>query len=92
MRKIMKASLDKVFPNPVTNGNFFVELNNEFSGNCNIQVVNSAGQVILKQTEKQVKTMKTIKVNLGEKPPAGVYHVILSDETGKKITRHIIVR
>ncbi len=87
-----EESLHKVFPNPVTNNEFFVELNNEFSGNCNIQVVSSTGQVILKQIVNQVENKKTIRVNLGNNLPSGVYHVILSDEKGNKTTRHIIVR
>ncbi|MCX6324203.1 MAG: T9SS type A sorting domain-containing protein [Sphingobacteriales bacterium] len=82
----------KVFPNPVTDKEFFVELNNELSGNCNIQVVNSTGQVVFKQIVSKVENKKTIKVNLDHKLPSGIYHVILTDEKGKKTTQHIVVR
>jgi len=82
----------KVFPNPVTDKEFFVELNNELSGNCNIQVVNSTGQVVFKQIVCKVENKKTIKVNLDHKLPSGIYHVILTDEKGKKTTQHIVVR
>ena len=85
-------SFQKVFPNPVTNKKFFIELNNEFSGNCNIQVVNSVGQVIVNQMATQVKNQKAILVNLEDKVPAGVYHVVISDEKGKKTSQNIIVR
>ena len=81
-----------VFPNPVTNGEFFVELKNEIPGNYNIQVVNSAGQVILTQKLSQAENNKTIKVNLGNTISSGIYHVIISDEKGKQTTQHIIVR
>lgn len=92
MAIVLEESFQKVFPNPVTNKEFFVETNNEFSGTCNIQVMNSTGQVIFKQVVNQVENKKTIRVNLANKLPAGIYHVILSDEKGKKTTRHIIVR
>jgi hypothetical protein len=87
-----EQTFQKVFPNPVTDKEFFVELNNEFSGNCNLQVVNSTGQVIFKQIVSKVENKKTIKVNLDHKLSSGIYHVILTDEKGKIITQHIVVR
>lgn len=92
MANVSAKPFQDVFPNPVINGEFFVELNNEFSGNCNIQVVSSTGQVIFKQVVNQVENRKTIRVNLGNKLPSGIYYVIISDEKGKKTTQHIIVQ
>ncbi|MEO8771454.1 MAG: T9SS type A sorting domain-containing protein [Ferruginibacter sp.] len=92
MAHVSEKPFQDVFPNPVTNGEFFVELNNKISGTYNIQVVNSTGQVILKQRVSQAENNKTIKVNLGNAIASGIYHVIISDEKGNKTTRHIIVR
>lgn len=92
LAKVKEDLLQKVFPNPVTNKELFVELSNEFSGKCLIQVVNTMGQIIFKQMVSQTENKKTIRVDFENKLPSGIYHVILSDEKGKKTTRNIIVR
>jgi hypothetical protein len=81
----------KVYPNPVSNGKVFVELNLEQAMPVTVELYNTMGQ--------RVATSGVMSSNVGnnkyfvdtEALPTGSYHVVISTEGSKLLSRNIIV-
>ncbi|HTN05160.1 T9SS type A sorting domain-containing protein [Agriterribacter sp.] len=83
---VLGKSLIKAYPNPVINGNVNLQFENAAAGMYSLELVNSAGQVVLRRNIQHAGGSLTQQLNLERKLPAGIYQLRI---TGKD-TRTII--
>jgi hypothetical protein len=68
-----------LYPNP-NDGNFQIEFESKTGMDSKISVINSAGMVIKTFTHRTEKgVLKTIRCQLADFIPAGIYTVIIDD-------------
>ncbi len=79
-----------VFPNPVSNGKFFVQIENNTSDDTPlfIDIIDASGRIVFSKT-LQTQGAEQLPVNLPENINAGIYFVLL--RAGQETSRHAIV-
>ena len=83
---VLGKPLIKAYPNPVVNGNVNLQFENSAAGMYRLELVNSAGQVVLRRNIQHAGGSLNQKLDLERKLPAGIYQLRI---TGKD-TRTII--
>ena len=83
---VLGKPLIKAYPNPVVNGNVNLQFENSAAGMYRLELVNSAGQVVLRRNIQHAGGSLNQKLDLERRLPAGVYQLRI---TGKD-TRTII--
>lgn len=74
-----------VFPNPVTDNNFKVQLDAKAEGNYNIIVTDLSGRSIQMQKANLVQGQRLINVNMAIRPAAGSYLIKVVNEKGQVV-------
>jgi hypothetical protein len=86
---IVKITISKteggimVFPNPVTNGNINLQLNNEPAGDYGVRLLNPLGQVILSKVIHHAGGSQSMPVPWNYKQARGVYQLEVSMPGGE---------
>lgn len=77
---ILDKALIKAYPNPVINGNVNLQFENSAAGMYRVELLNSAGQVVLRRNIQHAGGSLSQKLDLERKLPAGIYQLRI---TGK---------
>jgi hypothetical protein len=70
----------KVYPNPVTNGNIYLQFNSVEKGAYYIELTNSIGQVAAKKIIHHTGVNTTHPVNLGVALTSGIYQLSITGD------------
>lgn len=81
----------KLYPNPVVDGNIYLELTDIKKGRYSLELINNIGQVVTQKTIQHFGKNITHTVNLGRLSPKGVYHVRITGD-GLRRTIKLIVK
>ena len=81
----------KVFPNPVTNGHFNIEITNEPAGNYGIQLLNEAGQLVYQTQISNAGGVSTQSASLPNTLTPGYYQLDIITPKGNRVTNKIII-
>jgi hypothetical protein len=77
---ILDKALIKAYPNPVINGNVNLQFENSAAGMYRVELLNSAGQVVLRRNIQHAGGSLSQKLDLERRLPAGIYQLRI---TGK---------
>lgn len=77
----------KIYPNPVSSGITNLSFENMESGTYNLQLINSAGQIVLRKDIRHPGGSLTQKLDLGNRFPAGIYQLKVTGKNTKTIIK-----
>ncbi|MBW7892917.1 MAG: T9SS type A sorting domain-containing protein, partial [Chitinophagaceae bacterium] len=77
----------KVYPNPILSGNTNLHFENIASGTYQLQLINSAGQIVLRNNIQHPGGSLTRKLDLGNRFPAGIYQLKITGKNTKTIIK-----
>jgi hypothetical protein len=77
-----------LYPNPVTNGQFFIALPNSVTGIVTVKIINLIGQTVYQTT---TLAQNNISIKTDKSLPKAVYAVQIENQ-GKTITKKITVK
>lgn len=75
----------KVYPNPVLSGNTNLHFENMESGTYHLQLINSAGRIVLRKDIQHAGGNLTQQFNMGNRFPAGIYQLKVTGKNTKTI-------
>lgn len=81
-----------VYPNPVTDGNLKLQVNNSSTGRYSVQLHNSAGQTVYNGTFNYPGGVFQHSIALPGKLVTGVYRLIVTDPEGRRTHNPIVVQ
>lgn len=82
----------KVFPNPVTSGQFFVTLEGHKDGRYHVILTDMTGRALQSTPVQLVKGKQTVRVNLTSSPVKGMYMVkVINHDKQVVLTESIII-
>ncbi len=85
--------LTSVFPNPVTDNNFKVQLDAKAEGNYNIIITDLSGRSLQMQKSNLLQGQRLINVNLATRPAAGSYLIKVVNAKGQVVlTDKLIIK
>ena len=85
--KDFEAAQLQLYPNPVVNGQFSIDLPNTMSGTVNVKIINLIGQTVY---ETNTEAKNSIRINTQSPLPQAVYLVQLTNN-GERFTKKITV-
>ncbi len=77
----------KAYPNPVINGNIYLQFNNVEKGAYYIELTNSVGQVVARKIIHHTGVNTTHPVNLGVAMTSGIYQLSITGDHFKTIVK-----
>jgi hypothetical protein len=81
-----------IFPNPITDNNIQLQINQPAQGKCKVRLLNAAGQLLLQQTVSHTGINATHIIQPEHKLAAGTYQLQVINPAGKKQVLSIIVQ
>ena len=81
-----------IYPNPVTDNNIQLRINQALQGVYRVRLLNEAGQLLKQQTVSHTGTNATHTIQSERKLPAGTYQLQVISPAGKKQVLSIIVQ
>lgn len=80
----------KIYPNPVVD-HFRMELRSEHSGRGYVQITDLLGRVLTTRTAEVVQGENSMEIQLNQRLPAGIYHVVFSLD-GQIGRKRVVIR
>ena len=80
-----------IYPNPITDNKFILQLNNMKAGKYTINIYNMQGQIILVKQLQHNGNNTNIAMQFATKVAAGTYNLALIDEAGMKESIEVVV-
>ena len=84
---ILGKSLIKAYPNPVINGNVNLQFENSAAGMYRVELLNSAGQVVLRRNIQHAGGSLSQKLDLERKLPAGIYQLRITGKESRTVIK-----
>ncbi len=84
---ILGKSLIKAYPNPVINGNVNLQFENSAAGMYRVELVNSAGQVVLRRNIQHAGGSLNQKLDIERRLPAGIYQLRITGKDSRTIIK-----
>jgi hypothetical protein len=84
---ILGKSLIKAYPNPVINGNINLQFENSSAGMYRVELLNSAGQVIMRRNIQHAGGNLSQKLDLERKLPAGIYQLRITGKDSRTVIK-----
>ncbi|HRP33310.1 MAG TPA: T9SS type A sorting domain-containing protein, partial [Agriterribacter sp.] len=84
---ILGKQLIKAYPNPIINGNVNLQFENSAAGMYRIELVNSAGQIVLRRSIQHAGGSLSRKLDLERKLPAGIYQLRITGKDSRTVIK-----
>jgi hypothetical protein len=81
-----------VYPNPVTDGNLKLQVNNSSTGRYAVQLHNSTGQAVYNGTFNYPGGVFQYSITLPGKLVTGVYRLIITDPEGRRTHNPVVIQ
>ena len=81
-----------LYPNPVTNGEIILQLNNLVAALYTVNLYNEAGIRVMQQTISHVRGSAVVSLQLPVGMAAGIYHITLATEQSKLYQESILIQ